>query len=362
MARDKEARDAKLDALQEKLARAVEQVVTGEDWKRALEFAARFRSRSFGNTLLIWAQHIDAFDQGRVSAPEPTYVAGYKQWQTLGRQVEKGQPGYMIFAPVTGRFASSTPQDAASWRRLGRFEKPKPGEAVRSRMVGTKTAYVWDISQTIGPDVPLPPTPILLDGEAPAGLKDSLVRQVEAAGFQFLPVPHEGMIGGANGITNFDTRQVAVRVNMDEAAQVKTLMHELAHVKMHGPDQDEARQHRGIGEVEAESVALMVGAAHGMDTTAYTIPYVSGWAMAADGKNPIQIVQATAERVRKVAVEILDRLDTEQIGGGTPPGLIREGPETAAAKQAERKPPAHSSARKPPAARSARSSSLVRGL
>ncbi|HAM21828.1 MAG TPA: serine/arginine repetitive matrix protein 2, partial [Actinobacteria bacterium] len=61
----------------------------------------------------------------------------------------------------------------------------------------------------------------------------------------------------------------------------------------------------------------MVGAAHGMDTSAYTIPYVSGWAMAADGKNPIQIVQATAERVRKVALEILDQLDTGPIGDGT---------------------------------------------
>lgn len=363
MARDKEARDAKLDALQEKLARAVEQVVTGEDWKRALEFAARFRSRSFGNTLLIWAQHIDAFDQGRVSAPEPTYVAGYKQWQTLGRQVEKGQPGDMIFAPVTGRFASSTPQDAASWRRLRRFEKPKPGEAVRSQMVGAKPAYVWDISQTIGPDVPLPPTPMLLDGEAPAGLKDGLVRQVEAAGFQFLPVPHEGMIHGANGVTLFDRRQVVVRVNMDEAAQVKTLVHELAHVKLHGPDQEEARQHCGIGEVEAESVALMVSAAHGMDTSAYTIPYVAGWAMAADGKNPVQVVQATAERVRKVAVEILDQLDTMQVGNGTPLGLTHDGFEASAAKQSEYRSVARSSARKPAAAaRPARSSPLVRGL
>lgn len=31
------------------------------------------------------------------------------------------------------------------------------------------------------------------------------------------------------------------------------------------------RQHRGIGESETESVALMIGAAHGMDTSDYTI-------------------------------------------------------------------------------------------
>lgn len=195
MATDEEARaarDAKLDALHERLTGAVEQLITGEDWKRALEFAARFRARSFGNTLLIWAQHEEAYEAGRVPEPKPSYVAGYKQWQTLGRQVEKGQPGYMIFAPVTGRFASSNPSDPESWRRLDRFEKPKPGEMVRSRMVGAKPAYVWDVSQTSGGPVPERPRPILLAGEAPEGLWDGLAGLVEAEGYAVLRVRARG--------------------------------------------------------------------------------------------------------------------------------------------------------------------------
>ncbi|UOQ61873.1 ArdC-like ssDNA-binding domain-containing protein [Leucobacter rhizosphaerae] len=357
------AREAKLDEVREQLSAQVEELVTGEDWKQALAFAARFRSRSVNNSWLIFAQHQAAWEVGRVPDPMPTYVAGFRQWERLGRRVEKGQKGYAILAPVTGKFASRTPDDPVSWRKLAPKERPEPGEVVRSRMIGTKVAYVFDISQTDGPDVPLPPSPQLLEGETPAGLRDGLIRQVTEAGFQFLPVPHEGMFRGANGLTNFDTRQVAVRTNMDDAAQVKTLVHELAHVKMHGPDHEEARQHRGIGEVEAESVALMVGAAHGMDTSTYTVPYVSGWAMAADGKNPVQIVQGTAERVRKIAVEILDRLDTLQIGDGTPPGLTRDDPARAAEPQASRRQPARSSARKPvPQPRSSGSASLLRGL
>nr|WP_241489314.1 ArdC family protein [Leucobacter celer] len=354
------ARHAKLDEVREQLIEQVEKLVTGEDWKRALSFAAKFRSRSVNNSWLIFAQHQVAWEAGRVPDPMPTYVAGFRQWEQLDRRVEKGQKGYAILAPVIGKFASKTPANPMSWRRLAPREAPQPGEKVKSEMVGAKVAYVFDISQTTGPDVPLPPSPQLLAGEAPAGLREGLIRQVEEAGFTFMPVPHEGMIHGANGITKFDDRQVAVRTNMDDAAQVKTLVHELAHVKMHGPDQVEERQHRGIGEVEAESVALMVGAAHGMDTSAYTIPYVSGWAMAADGKNPIQIVQATAERVRKVALEILDQLDTVQISDGTPPGLTRDGPERTTTKQAERKPPARPAARKP--AQPARPLASVRGL
>lgn len=40
------AREENLAALQERLTDAVGALVTSEDWKRALEFAARFRARS----------------------------------------------------------------------------------------------------------------------------------------------------------------------------------------------------------------------------------------------------------------------------------------------------------------------------
>ncbi|MDN5897020.1 MAG: ssDNA-binding domain-containing protein, partial [Nocardioides sp.] len=185
----RQAREAKLDELHDKLTGAVERLVTGDDWADALRFAARFRSRSFNNVLLIWQQHQAAFEQGRVPEPFPTYVAGYKQWQQLGRQVEKGQAGYQILAPVTGRFASANPSDPASWRRLNRGEKPKPGETVRSKMVGVRPAYVWDVSQTAGDPIPDRPQPRILTGEAPEGLRDGLAGRIEAEGFELLWVP-----------------------------------------------------------------------------------------------------------------------------------------------------------------------------
>ena len=121
-------------------------------------------------------------------------------------------------------------------------------------------------------------------------------------------------------------------MDMDDAAQVKTLAHELGHVLLHAPRDDvistdvaaDATLHRGVAEVEAESVALMVGAAHGLDTKSYTIPYVSTWATSVPGKSPVEVVQATAERVRATALGILDQLDTPKSGDGNPPGLDRE--------------------------------------
>lgn len=327
-----EAREAKLDALHTKLTESVAALVSGEDWRRALEFSARFRSRSFNNVMLIYIQHNEAFQLGRVPAPTPTYVAGFKQWQTLGRQVMKGQSGYGILAPVTARFASRTPSNNDSWRRLGRGERPQPGEATRTKMIGLRPAYVWDVSQTDGEPLPEQPMPTLLSGRAPAGLWDGLAAQVEAHGFTLQQVSDAGSIGGANGLTDFSTLQVSVRIDMDDAARVKTLAHELGHVMLHSPDARGATDgvavdavlHRGIAEVEAESVALMIGAAHGLDTTSYTVPYVSSWASSVPGTEPVEVVQATAERVRTTSLRVLDQLDTTQVDDGDPPGLVRD--------------------------------------
>jgi antirestriction protein ArdC len=326
------SREAKLEALQQQLSDSVAALVTGEDWKRALTFAAQFRSRSFNNTMLIYAQHYSAFQEGRVPDPTPTYVAGFHQWLSLGRHVVKGQHGYGILAPVTARFASANPSDAGSWRRLSRGEKPGSGESVRSKVVGVKPAHVWDVSQTAGGPVPEVPRPSLLHGQAPAGLWDGLADQITALGFELRLVSSAAAIGGANGLTDFLAREVSIRMDMDDAAQVKTLAHELGHVLLHAPRENvvstdlaaDATLHRGIAEVEAESIALMVGSAHGLDTSSYTVPYVSTWAASVPGRTPVEVVQSTAERVRTTALGVLEKLDTKQVGDGTPPGLDRE--------------------------------------
>lgn len=334
-ARMQAEREAKLEAVHQRLTTAVEGLVTGEDWRRALEFSAKFRSRSFRNSMLIAIQHAEAYEQGRVPTPLPTHVAGYKQWLTLGRNVRKGEAGYQILSPKTARFASSKPSDASSWRRLAANEKAQPGETVRTRMTGVRLAYVWDVSLTDGADLPSTPAPQILQGEAPDGLWDGLADLITAEGYGLRLVSSSKAIGGANGLTDFLTREVSVRVDMDDSAQVKSLCHELGHVLLTDPDSPDAPFHRGIAEVEAESVALMVGAAHGIDTSAYTVPYVTTWANTVPETDPVEVVQATAERVRRAALGILDRLDTNQADTGAPPGLERLKP-TAKTPQAER--------------------------
>ena len=72
----------------QQLEAGVEAIQTSEDFKRYLRTAATFHQYSPNNVLLILAQK-----------PEATRVAGYKTWQSLGRQVKKGEKAIYIFAP-----------------------------------------------------------------------------------------------------------------------------------------------------------------------------------------------------------------------------------------------------------------------
>lgn len=331
-------RNAKIDALHEKLTGAVEQLITGEDWRRAMEFAAKFRARSFNNTLLIWVQNQGAYEAGLVPNPFPQYVAGFQQWKQLGRSVNSGAKGFQIFAPVTAKVAVS---DDGSYRRLEKGESPEPGEVVRSRMVGVRPTYVWPLELTSGRDVPETPAPKLLTGKAPVGLWDGLAAQVRERGYTLRDVPDAAALGGANAMVRYDAMEVLVRADMDPAARAKSLCHELAHAVMHRPGDPDVPGHRGVAEIEAESTALMVAAAHGLPTDDYTIPYVSTWASRVEGQDPVVTVQQTASRVRGAALEILAALDTHTVPDGDPPGLSRTA--TLGSRQGEIEPAASAS-------------------
>lgn len=318
------AREERLQEFGERMQRAVDELVTGDDWIGAIAFAAKFRSRSFLNTMAIWVQHQDAYAKGLVPNPEPTYVAGFKQWQQLDRRVMKGQPGYMILAPVIGNFASSDPQ-SGEWRRLAPRERPADGETVSHRLVGVKPAYVWDSSQTDGAgQVPVRPMPKLLEGEAPEGLWDALALRLADLGYALGDVPDASEIRGANGMTDYAAKRVEVRQDMDDAARVKTLAHELGHILLTDPANPDASHHRGISEVEAESFAAMVCVCFGMDSTGYTIPYVAGWSETVKDKTPLEVMQSTGERVRKAVLAELDHLPSPSIDDGAPPSLSQE--------------------------------------
>jgi DNA primase catalytic core len=277
------SRADKLEAAHATLARQVQALADGPQWQRWLDVAARFHGYSLNNTLLLLAQK-----------PDATQVAGYGLWQRLGRQVNRGERGLLILAPVVRSVVTDDSDTVAPGER-------RPRKA--PRVVGFRPTYVWDISQTNGPPLPDRPEPQLLAGQAPVGFWDLLAERCAVAGFSVL---RRALDDGSNGYTHFDRREVVVRTGVDDAQAAKTLAHELGHVLLHGPadfTKGRSLQCRGEKEVEAEAVAYLLAAAHGLDTSDYTFAYVAGWASSAGDVE--ETLRRTADRVLAAARVVL---------------------------------------------------------
>jgi hypothetical protein len=313
---DRAERNAeKVEAAQAILASEVAKLQSGEDWQRHLELQARFHRYSARNAVLIAVQHERAYKEGQVSDPNPGLVAGYRAWQALGRQVEKGQKGYIVLAPV--KFQSRQAVDEAGNKRaLRRGEEPRPGESVEQAagIRGWTIEHVWSVHQTSGQPLPAPVMPELLAGQAPPGLIGSVTAMLAERGYRVEHVASAREIDGANGTTTPGQKLVQVRGDMDPAAQAKTLVHELAHVLLHDPSSVGASLSRSHKEVEAESVAYVVCRAHGMASDGYSFPYVAHWA----GEDAVKAVAATQARVGRAARQIIDESPVLHSSGGRP--------------------------------------------
>jgi DNA primase len=92
---------------------------------------------------------------------------------------------------------------------------------------------------------------------------------------------------------------------------VKTLAHELGHALLHDPADFDGTTLAccGIQEVEAESIAYLVAATHGLTTDDYTFPYVTSWAVDVDAASPEAVVEQTGQRVMRIAAHVLKHLE-----------------------------------------------------
>lgn len=290
-----QARRETVEQLHRQLADNVARMDDRAAWERLLRVGSRLHRYSFNNVVLLWAQN-----------PNVTMVAGYRAWQAMGHQVRRGETALKVLGPVTRR---EPMLDTA-----GNPIRDAQGEVIiQRRLVGVKPVSVFDVSQV---DPPLtPPAPVLLRGEAPPGLWDALAALVVAEGYTV----ERGDCGEANGTTNYATRQVRVRADVDEAQAVKTLAHELGHVLLPPVDVFLTSQCRGLAEVEAESVAYMVTQAHGLDSGQYTFNYVAGWASRAatadNSKGIDQIIAETGTRVIGAVDRILSRTQPGSLDG-----------------------------------------------
>jgi len=204
----------------------------------------RFHDYSFGNIMLIARQR-----------PDATKVAGFRTWNSLGRFVNKGERGILILAPMVRR----KPEERESL--------PEETVASERELFGFRAAYVFDISQTGGNDLPHLTE---VQGDV-VGLRERLTAWLAG---QAITVVHSADIAPARGVSSGG--KITLLPGLPAAEEFATLVHEVAHELLHRGDR-RLETTKQIRETEAEAVAFAVCESLGLETGSASADYIQLW-------------------------------------------------------------------------------------
>ena len=194
-------------------------------------------------------------------------MAGYEAWQkNFERYVNKGEKAIHILAPAPYKIKEERDKiDTVTQELLLDKDGNLQKEEVEITIPAFRAVSVFDVAQTDGkPITELAAKELLSDVE---GYQD-MICAVEA--ISPVPIELEEIAGDSKGYYDREAKRIAVQENMSESQTLKTMIHEVAHSKLHSKEveQDEQmRKDRNTKEVEAESIAYTVCQHFGVDTS-----------------------------------------------------------------------------------------------
>ena len=283
-----------MDSIMQSLESGVEELFTSNRYQEFLKTMAKFHNYSFNNTMLIAMQR-----------PDATLVTSYKNWQSMGRQVMKGEKGITIIAPAPyKKMKEKEVLDENQRPIMGTDGKPKT-EQVEVTVPHFKAVTVFDIAQTSGEPIQTLAPELLT---AAVQDFDSFMQAIQK--ISPVPIRFDEIDGNANGYYHNADKEIVIKKGLSESQTLKTAIHETAHAKLHDKEIMESlgvEKDRLTKEVEAESIAYCVCSSFGLDTSDYSFPYIAGWSSSREMKE----MKASMDVIRKTAGEMIDQLTEE---------------------------------------------------
>ena len=286
----------RVQELTDKLEQGLQDLFNSDSYRNYLATMSKFHNYSFNNTLLIAMQK-----------PDATLVAGYKAWQkNFERHVNKGEKAIRILAPAPYKIKEERDKiDPVTQELLLDKDGNPQKEEVEITIPAFRAVSVFDVAQTDGKPIPeLAAKELLSDVE---GYQD-MIRAVEA--ISPVPIELEEIAGDSKGYYDREAKRIAVQENMSESQTLKTMIHEVAHSKLHSKEveQDEQmKKDRNTKEVEAESIAYTVCQHFGVDTSDYSFGYIAGWSSGRDTKE----LRASMDTIRRTASELITGIEEQ---------------------------------------------------
>ena len=287
----------KIREITEKLEAGIRDLFDSENYKNWLRTMSRFHNYSVNNTILIHLQK-----------PDATLVASYLSWQrNFDRQVNKGERAIQIIAPAPIRKKIETDRlDPSTGAAVLNADGTAAKDIKEILIPNYKVVSVFDVSQTEGKALPTLGVEEL-DGSV-KGYSDFIeaLRRTCPVSISF-----ENIRGSAKGYFHTVENRIAIREGMSEAQTMKTMLHEMAHQKLHSldpkRDEPEEKMTRSRKEIEAESVAFIVSCHYGIDTSDYSFGYIAGWSEGKDNKE----FKESLTRIQHAADEMITDIDEQ---------------------------------------------------
>ena len=234
--------------------------------------------------------------------PDAQLCQSYTGWKQMGRYVKKGEKGISILAPAPYKIE----REQTKLDDNGKPVFDSDGEPVKEKVEVTIRAFkvvkTFDLSQTDGKEIPsIGPSELTGSIEGYPKLLQAL-QEISP-----VPVSFELIEGNAKGFYHQQDKKIVVQDGMSEVQTIKTLLHEMAHQKMHDKDQvPEAKNFtRNSVETEAESVAYVVCQHYGINTSDYSFSYVAGWSKNKETPE----LKASLDKIRQTAADFITQID-----------------------------------------------------
>ncbi|PEL73892.1 hypothetical protein CN603_17905 [Bacillus toyonensis] len=289
-----------VQALTKKMEKSVEGYFrTPGDLKEYLTFMAKFYHYSPSNISLIQSQFQGA-----------NAVGSFSFWKEKGFPVKKGEKGIKILVP--NRTVAKFKDKEGTWKTVTKASEEEKKQ-IESKSVEVMpgrlyfaVGHVFDLSQTNAKAEDLPR--IFPNRWLEGSVTDyqSLYKGMEAIaeknGVKIIEPKQE--LGVAKGVSYTLTKEVALNPRNSELQNVKTLLHELAHAKLHT-----AETHMNYTapekEFQAEMTAYAVSSYFGIDTSKYSLGYLASWTQGKEMKDKTKLLK----EVHETSIEFIETIE-----------------------------------------------------
>lgn len=190
--------------------------------------------------------------------------------------MKKGEKGILILAPIVRR----------------KSEREEDQKESSASVAGFRAAYVFDVSQTDGKELPQ-------IGSVHGDPQEYTARLRSFAETQGIVVDYSDEIAPARGVSS--GRKVTLLPGQPSAEEFSTLAHEIAHELLHRGDRRENTTKR-VRETEAEATAFVVCSAVSLENGSAACDYILLW-----NGNATLLTESLAY-VRRAAAQMLTAL------------------------------------------------------